>query len=405
MTYEQTLEFLFKQLPMYQKQGKTAFKKDLGNIRALCSLLKHPEKQFKSVHIAGTNGKGSTAHMMASVFQEAGYKTGLYTSPHLKDFRERIRINGQMIDPKEVVQFVENFQLNFDQIQPSFFEWTVALAFHYFALQKVDIAIIETGLGGRLDSTNVITPELSLITNIGLDHVGFLGDTLEKIAKEKAGIIKNNIPAVVVNDSGQKEVFEEYAKQKSATLCFTQNFSTSIALKTDLNGHYQKENAKGVIHAVSILKQNGWDISDEQLIAGLQKVVKNTALRGRWEILAQHPTIVAETAHNKEGLRLALDQLNSINSNRVHFVLGFVKDKMLESVLSLFPKNADYYFCQADIPRALDVNLLKKSAYEFGLKGKTYSSVNKALAAAKANALPSDLIYVGGSNFVVAEVL
>ncbi len=405
MSYEQTLEFLFKQLPMYQKQGKSAFKKDLSNIKALCSRLNHPEQKFKSIHIAGTNGKGSTAHLLSSIFQEAGYKTGLYTSPHLKDFRERIRINGKTIRKNEVVDFVEDYHASFNQIHPSFFEWTVALAFHYFASQKVDVAIIETGLGGRLDSTNVITPELSMITNIGLDHLGFLGDTLEKIAKEKAGIIKDHIPIIVVNDNGQKQVFSKIADQRNAALHYTENFSTHIPLETDLKGHYQKENVKGVVHAVSILKSQGWKISDEQIIAGLKAVVKNTSLRGRWEVLGQKPMIIAETAHNKEGLNLALKQVEEIKANNIHFVLGFVKDKKTEEVLSLFPKNAEYYFCQAKIPRALDANLLEELARDIGLNGYSYTSVKDALAAAKAKAEPLDLIYVGGSNFVVAEVL
>ena len=405
MTYRQTLDFLFRQLPMYQREGKIAFKKDLTNTLGLCKILGEPHQKFKSIHIAGTNGKGSTAHMLASIFHEAGYKTGLYTSPHLKDFRERIRINGKMISQKEVVDFVDQFQEQFEPIRPSFFEWTVALAFFYFAKEKVDIAIIETGLGGRLDSTNIITPELSVITNIGFDHTDVLGGTLDLIAKEKAGIIKNNIPIVVVNHSGQKKVFEQVARERKAPLYFTNELTTNIELKTDLLGNYQKENTKGVFHAWLQLRKQGWEISFTQLESGLKNVVKNSSLRGRWEILQQNPLIIAETAHNEDGLKAALKQLNSLNSPKIHFVLGFVKDKKLDTILNLFPKKAHYYFCEAKIPRALPVNELKRLSIKYELKGDKFNSVSEAVKAAKAKAEPTDTIYIGGSNFVVAEVI
>lgn len=405
MNYDQTLDYLFKQLPMYQREGKQAFKKDLSNTLALCSILNHPEQQFKSIHIAGTNGKGSTAHMLSSILQEAGYKTGLYTSPHLKDFRERIRINGQMIAQEEVIKFVHEFQDEFEAIKPSFFEWTVALAFFIFAKEKVDIAVIETGLGGRLDSTNVIHPELSIITNIGFDHVDLLGDTLEKIAFEKAGIIKKDTPVIVVNHSGQKEVFKAKAAQENAPITFVNEIDQTISLSSDLKGNYQTENIKGVYSAYLKLNEMGWNISLDQLQKGLQRVISNTQLRGRWEILQQNPTIIAETAHNKEGLILALQQLKTLPAKQLHFVIGFVKDKKIEDILELFPKDACYYFCEAQIPRALNHIALLEQASQLGLSGNSFASVKEALSAAKHRAETTDIIYIGGSNFVVAEAL
>ncbi|MBL4707398.1 MAG: bifunctional folylpolyglutamate synthase/dihydrofolate synthase [Flavobacteriales bacterium] len=405
MTYEQTLDYQFKQLPMYQREGKKAFKKDLSNTLALCSILEQPEQQFKSIHIAGTNGKGSTAHMLSSVLQEAGYKTGLYTSPHLKDFRERIRVNGQMISKEEVIEFVHEFQAKFAAIHPSFFEWTVVLAFHIFAKEKVDIAVIETGLGGRLDSTNVINPELSIITNIGFDHIDLLGDTLEKIATEKAGIIKTNTPVVVVNHSGQKDVFAEKAAKERAPITFSDELEVDTNLTSDLKGNYQAENIKGIYTVYLKLKEMGWNISMDQLQNGLQNVGSNTQLRGRWDILQHKPTIIADTAHNKEGLKLALHQLKTLNADQLHFVIGFVKDKNIEEILQLFPKSASYYFCEAKIPRALNHVALHEKATQIGLKGNSFTSVVEALSAAKREAQTADIIYVGGSSFVVAEVV
>lgn len=405
MTYQQALDFLYKQLPMYQNQGKSAYKKDLSNTKAICEILGSPQKEFKSIHIAGTNGKGSSAHMLASVFQEAGYKTGLYTSPHLKDFRERIRINGEMIDEATVIEFIEDYQSQFSLIGPSFFEWTVGLAFHTFEREKVDIAIIETGLGGRLDSTNVIHPELSLITNIGLDHTEMLGDTLNLIANEKAGIIKNEVPVVIADASGQEDVFNKVAKENKASIHFAEELKTNVELTTDLLGNYQKKNIAGVHQAWLVLRKLGWKISFIQLQSGLQSVVSNTRIRGRWEMLSENPKIVADTAHNIEALSSTLNQLTQQKFNALHFVLGFVKDKKVAEILALFPKTANYYFCQAKIQRAMDTDELLQIAKEQGLTGTPKGSVSEALGAAKENAQEGDIIYIGGSTFVVAEAI
>lgn len=405
MNYAATLEYLFSQLPMYQREGKSAFKKDLSNTIELCKLLGNPEEGFKSIHIAGTNGKGSTAHMLASIFQEAGYKTGLYTSPHLKDFRERIRINGEMISELKVVEFVSTYQSLFQNIKPSFFEWSVALAFKTFADEQVDIAIIETGLGGRLDSTNVITPELSIITNIGFDHTDMLGDTLKKIATEKAGIIKKSVPIIVVNHSGERTTFSEITEEKGSEIEFTTDINFEYNLTSDLKGNYQKENIRGVCHAWWKLRTLNYPISYIHLQKGLLNVMQNTGLRGRWEELGQNPKIVAETAHNKEGLELAIEQLQREKYKTLHIVLGFVKDKNLQETLGLFPKDAIYYFCAAKVPRALETTVIEESAKAFGLNFTTFNSVAEAFEQAKVNAKPSDIIYVGGSNFVVAEIL
>lgn len=405
MNYEQTLEYLFKQLPMYQRQGKSAFKKDLTNTLALCEILDNPQNKFKSIHIAGTNGKGSSAHMLASIFQEAGYKTGLYTSPHLKDFRERIRINGEMISQQSVVDFVKLNDHNFQPISPSFFEWSVALAFHSFAKEKVDIAIVETGLGGRLDSTNIIQPELCLITNIGYDHMDMLGNTLTEIAGEKAGIIKANTPVVVSNHSGEKKVFEDKADELNAPVYFVDNIKIFPDLKSDLVGNYQKENIKGVYIICQEAIKKGWNISENHIYKGLLKVKQNTHLRGRWDLVQQNPTIIADTAHNKEGLTIAINQLVSLKAKRIHFVIGFVKDKDIHSILELFPKDACYYFCEANVPRALPIKQLKETSTELGYSGSYFKTVAAALNAARKNCQESEIIYVGGSNFVVAEII
>jgi len=393
---------------MFQREGKSAFKKDLSNTLALCKALDHPERRFKSIHLAGTNGKGSCAHMLASVFQEAGYKTGLYTSPHLKDYRERIKVNGKMIPEKKVMGFVESHQENFAEIKPSFFEWTVALAFNHFAEEAVDIAIVETGLGGRLDSTNVIDPELSVITNIGWDHMDLLGDTLEKIAIEKAGIIKKGRPVVIGNGSGVKQVFTEQAKICDSEIMYAENLKLPKDLKTALQGKYQTENLRTVFATWLFLRKARkieWSISYPQLQEGLMKVVENTGLRGRWESLQSDPKMIADVAHNEDGLKWVMKQLSQEKFEKLHMVVGVVKDKAIEKILALFPKTANYYFCEAKVPRALEVDLLSNTAKKLGLEGEKYASVAQAVAAAQANAGKNDLIYVGGSNFVVAEAI
>lgn len=393
---------------MYQREGKSAYKKDLGNTQAVCKILDNPERKFKSIHIAGTNGKGSCSHLLASVFQEAGYKTGLYTSPHLKDFRERIRINGEMISEKKVVQFVEEHSIDFKDISPSFFEWTVALAFDHFANEAVDIAIIETGLGGRLDSTNVIRPILSVITNIDWDHMDMLGDTLEKIAIEKAGIIKEGTPVVIGNRSGVEEVFIQKAKEKNAAITFTENLHLAEEVKSDLEGEYQLENLKTVFGIWLAIRKNEkieFAISYPQFLRGIQKSKINTSFRGRWEIILTKPKTIVDVAHNEAGLKITLRQLQKEKFDQLHIVLGMVKDKDLSKILSLFPTNANYYFCAAKIPRSLTAAELKKAANEIGLIGKEYSSVKEAMEAASVSAKDTDVIYIGGSNFIVAEAL
>jgi dihydrofolate synthase / folylpolyglutamate synthase len=391
MTYQQTVEYLFSRLPAYQTQGKSAYKPDLSNTIALCKLLGNPEKNIKSIHVAGTNGKGSTCHMLASVFQEAGYKVGLYSSPHLKDFRERIKINGLLISEEEVVAFVNAYKEKFEAIQLSFFEWTTGLAFYHFAQQKVDIAIIETGLGGRLDSTNVITPELSIITNIGLDHVTILGNTLEKIAFEKAGIIKQQTHVIIGEIHSQtKPVFERIAREKNAQIYF----ATPHHYPTDLLGNYQKTNVNTVVSAISILSDK-WKISDDAIKNGLLHVVKNTGLLGRWQILSESPKMICDVGHNAHGIQLIIEQLNNENYHHLHMVLGFVNDKDINPILKLLPKNANYYFCNAQISRALPAETLKEHAEKWGLKGESFKSVQEALNKAKACAQPNDLILLG----------
>lgn len=405
MNYEKTLDYLFTLLPMYQRVGKAAYKVDLSNTILLCKLLGNPENKFKSVHIAGTNGKGSTSHMIASVLQEAGYKVGLYTSPHLKDFRERIKINGKMITEGEVINFVTEHKSKFEEISLSFFEWTVGLAFNYFSKQKVDIAVVETGLGGRLDSTNVINPEVSVITNIGIDHTQFLGDTIELIAKEKAGIIKLKIP-VVIGESREetKFVFNHKAEEMNAPICYADSEDNQL-YQTDLKGNYQQKNLKTSVATIQILKEKGWKISEENIKSGLLSVVKNTELLGRWQILGESPLVICDTGHNKEGIEEIVNQLEKTKYNTLHIVFGAVNDKSIDTVLDLLPKKAQYYFCQANIPRALDVNVLFELAQKKGLRGRKYKSVKEALYSAKENVLENDLIFIGGSTFVVAEVL
>lgn len=403
MTYSETLDWMFAQLPMYQKQGKTAFNGKLDKILIFSEHLGFPEKKFKSIHVAGTNGKGSSSHMLASILQEAGYSVGLYTSPHLKDFRERIRINGQPVSKNFVINFIKSNQTFFEEHQLSFFEMTVGMAFDYFAKENVDIAIIEVGLGGRLDSTNIITPEVSLITNIGLDHTEMLGDSLSKIAIEKAGIIKEGVPVVVSEHQIEvAEVFENKASLMNTELVFAGK-NLLPKYKTDLLGNYQAKNIKGVLAALKVLE--GFKIKDKHIVAGLQNVVKSTGLLGRWQVLSNAPKVVCDTAHNKEGLSLVLNQIQQESYETLHIVIGFVKDKNLDLILPLFPITACYYFCKPNIQRGLDETILKKQAANFGINGETYSSISAALLAAKKRAISKDFIFIGGSNFVVAEVV
>lgn len=390
---------------MYQRVGAAAYKVDLSNTIKLINYLNNPQESFKSVHVAGTNGKGSTSHMLASVLQEAGYKVGLYTSPHLKDFRERIKVNGKMISEKSVVDFVKNHQSFFEENQLSFFEMTVGLAFDYFKNEKVDIAIIEVGLGGRLDSTNIITPEVSVITNIGLDHTRFLGETLIEIASEKAGIIKSEIPVVIGETIPEtKSVFLDKAKKEKSSILFVEQEEVP-ANKTDLLGNYQIKNCKTAYVALSVLQQNGWIITIRNIENGFLNVVNNTGLQGRWQLLNESPKVICDTAHNKEGLSLVLNQLKKETFERLHIVLGVVDDKNLDTVLPLFPKDAIYYFCKPDVVRGLAVDELQKQAMTYNLKGKVYSSVREAYKNALTSANDNDLVYIGGSTFVVAEIL
>ena len=405
MNYQETLDYLFKQLPMYQRVGKAAYKVDLSNTYELCKLLNNPENKFKSIHVAGTNGKGSTSHMLASVLQEAGYKVGLYTSPHLKDFRERVKINGEMISEDKIVSFVQHNKSDFENIQLSFFEWTVGLAFNYFASEKVDIAIVETGLGGRLDSTNVVTPEVSVITNIGIDHTQFLGDTLEKIAVEKAGIIKRDVPVVIGETQVETQaVFQNKAVESNSTIQFADK-TIQHELETDLKGIYQQKNIKTCLATINVLNQKEWNINREAIKNGLLNVVKNTGLLGRWQILSKNPLTICDTGHNEEGVTEIVAQLENTPYEKLRIVFGAVNDKSIDKVLDLLPKNAQYYFCEAKIPRAMKVESLIKVAKEKGLKGLQCDSVQNALKLARGNASPNDLIFVGGSTFVVAEVV
>lgn len=403
MTYQETLDWMFGQLPMYQQKGAAAMNAKLDNIISFCNVLDNPEKKFKSIHVAGTNGKGSSSHMLASILQEAGYKVGLYTSPHLKDFRERIKINGKVVSEDFVVNFIEQHKPFLEYQKLSFFEMTVGMAFSYFAEEDVDIAIVEVGLGGRLDSTNIITPVVSLITNIGMDHTQFLGDTLEKIALEKAGIIKPKVPVVISETQPEtKMIFNLIAHQLKSAIVFADD-QPAKGYTTDLLGEYQKKNINGVVAAISQLK--GFDVPEESISKGLVNVIKNTGLLGRWQILQQNPLVVCDTAHNKEGLQLVLNQVQKQTYYQLHIVLGFVSDKDVKSVLQLFPKEAHYYFVRPSIPRGLDVGTLEEIAKEQGLMGEKYMSVQQGFQKALDNADDEDMIYVGGSTFVVAEVV
>jgi dihydrofolate synthase/folylpolyglutamate synthase len=443
MDYQATLDYLFSQLPMFSRTGAAAMTKDLTNTWALCKLLDNPQDQFKSVHVGGTNGKGSTSHMLAAILQTAGYKTGLYTSPHLRDFRERIRINGQMITEQQVVDFVAQYKADFEAIQLSFFEMTIGLAFDIFAKERVDIAVIEVGLGGRLDSTNVITPLLSVITNIGWDHMNLLGDTLPLIAGEKAGIIKQNIPAIIGEYQPQvAEVFTNKAYQEKTKLTFASEewelsseskvgslksevgsrkpeiegyrnvtvTNAHFALRTldlalDLTGTYQLKNLKTVLSAIDELRLQGFTISDEHIKTALKQVRTLTGLNGRWQVLRHDPLTICDTGHNPDGIQEVLKNIAATPYNHLHFVLGMVNDKDITKVLGMLPIDATYYFCKPDIPRGLDAEELKNQAGDFDLSGEVYPSVMAAMIAARYAAQKDDLIFIGGSTFVVAEIV
>ena len=427
MTYQETLDYLYSQLPMFSRIGSAAYKTDLHNAIALCNSIDNPQQKYKTIHVAGTNGKGSTSHMLAAILQEAGYKTGLYTSPHIKDFRERIRVNGKMIAEKFVVDFTEKTKAITKEIEPSFFEMTVAMAFEYFAEQQVDFAVIETGLGGLLDSTNIITSILSVITNIGYDHQNILGNTLEEIATQKAGIIKENVPVVIGETLPEtKPIFIATASRKKATIHFAEeNFITSYIdsegelllcnvkdieenvtekFRCGLSGLYQAKNICTVLAAVKELRKMDINIPEAALHNGIEKVKKITGLRGRWEILQQHPTIIADVAHNKDGIKQVMDQLITTHlTTQLHFVLGFVRDKDVEDVLKLFPDNAKYYFTNAHIPRALVNTELQEKAAKTGLVGECFETVDQAVNAAKKVAAVTDVIMICGSFFIIAE--
>jgi dihydrofolate synthase/folylpolyglutamate synthase len=405
MNYQETTNWMFNQLPMYQLQGASAYKEDLTNIKLLAEHLGNPEKNLQTIHVAGTNGKGSTSHMLASVLQEAGYKVGLYTSPHLKDFRERIKINGQEISEDFVCEFISKHKDFFEANDMSFFEMSVGLAFDYFAAEKTDIAIIEVGLGGRLDATNIITPLVSVITNIGLDHTQFLGNTLEAIAGEKAGIIKPNVPVIIGEYTLETQpVFLAKAEVNKAPIYFASDLISEV-FPSDLIGDYQFHNKKTVQQTIKIVNETtDFKISEESLKSGLLNTVKNTGLQGRWQQLGENPKIVCDTAHNKHGLSVVMKQLQNEKFEKLHIVLGVVNDKDLDSILPLFPKEAKYYFCSPNSSRGLPTETLQNAAKNFDLIGERYDSVESAFAKAKQNASKSDFIYVGGSTFVVAEL-
>lgn len=428
MNYQETLEYMFQKLPMFSHMGAAAFKKDLTNTIALCEALGNPQQQFATIHIAGTNGKGSVSHMLAAILQEAGYKTGLYTSPHLKDFRERIKVNGQLCSEQFVIDFTQKIQPEIERLEPSFFEITVAMAFEWFQQQQVDVAIIETGLGGRLDSTNVILPQLSIITNIGYDHMNMLGNTLPEIAGEKAGIIKQHIPAIIGEANPETTpVFEKAAAQKQAPLFWAQQLNAvtdwhyqhhhlqvttehkaSGERKTytlDLPGLYQRNNLLSVLAAVEQLRTLGYDVPDTKVAHALQHVKKLTGLHGRWEQIHQNPAVIMDVCHNEDGIRQMVQQLELTTYNELHLVIGMVKDKDVDKVLTLLPKTAHYYFTQAQLPRALPANELAEKAAALNLQGHTFPDVNTALAQAKQKAHEKDLILVCGSVFLVGEVV
>ncbi len=406
LTYDQTVEWMFRQLPMYQRVGAAAFKKDLTNILHLSHKLGDPHKNFRSIHVAGTNGKGSVSHMLASILQEAGYKVGLHTSPHLKDFRERIKINGEEVSENFVVDFISENREFLEANELSFFEMSVGMAFDYFSKEKVDIAIIEVGMGGRLDSTNIITPLLSVITNIGLDHTQFLGETLPEIAGEKAGIIKYGVPVVIGENQEQtKDVFIRVAAEKGSEIIFAEDLE-SKQYRSDLIGPYQGKNIQTAVTAVKILTEKiSFKISESNMSEGLLKVKANTGLRGRWDVLGEKPKVICDTAHNAEGLKYTMTQLSRETKKELHLVIGVVSDKDLSKVLPLLPVNAHYYFCKPNVPRGMESDVLKQVAANYNLTGESYMSVNEAYKAALQNADAEDVIYVGGSTFTVAEII
>lgn len=403
MNYQETLDYLFSRLPMFQRLGNTAFKKDLSNTIRLATILDNPQDKFKSIHVAGTNGKGSVSHSLASILQEQGYKVGLYTSPHLVDFRERVRINGEVITEKYVVDFVAKHQDDFIEIQPSFFEWTVALAFNYFASEKVDFAVIETGLGGRLDSTNIITPILSVITNISYDHQSILGDTLELIGAEKAGIIKTGIPVVIGQDSGVRAVFEQKALQEKAPIYFSESDNANLP-EFELKGSYQKANLLTILKSCEVLS-NYIKLDEKSIKTGLKRVTTNTGLRGRWETLSTTPLTICDTGHNVEGITAIVNQLKSIPHNKLHFIITVVNDKDISAILKLLPTRASYYVSEAKIPRALKKEALLDLMKKNGLDGNIYNTIKDAIQSAQKTANQDDLIFIGGSTFTVAEAL
>jgi len=405
MNYQQTTAWMFDRLPMYQTQGATAFRKNLDNIRKLIAYLGHPEKNLRCIQVAGTNGKGSTSHMLASVLQEAGYKTGLFTSPHLKDYRERIKINGAEIPEAFVVEFVAKHKPFFEAQDMSFFEMSVGLMLDYFTSEAVDIAVVETGLGGRLDATNIVQPLLSVITNIALEHTQYLGDTLAQIAAEKAGIIKDNVPVVIGQTTPEtKPVFETISKQRYAPVYWAEH-SDFPGYQTDLAGHYQRYNLRTVVTAIDILRNVGLNIPETAVAAGLSQVVKNTNFLGRWQILGQHPKIICDTAHNLHGMTEVVAQLTTENFDRLHVVLGMVSDKNPDEIVKIFPQDAIFYVCRPNNFRALEVGVLAEVMASFGFEHSVYNSVPEAYKAAIDAAGPRDLIFAGGSNFVVAEIL
>lgn len=424
MNYQETVEYLYKQTPAYQRVGQSAYKEGLDNSLALDTYFRFPHRHYRTIHVAGTNGKGSTSHLLAAVLSEAGYKIGLYTSPHLIDFRERIRVNGEMIDQQFVVDFVKNHREAFEPIMPSFFELTMEMAFVYFQEMQVDVAIVETGLGGRLDSTNIISPNLCIITNIGFDHTQYLGNTLPKIAAEKAGIIKPNTPVVIgeVENEAVRKVFVEKAEIENAPIVFAEetmdNFTSEITsegwilnndsyqhLRNELGGWVQNKNARTVLTAIQELIKLGYKIPNHAVYNGFANVVELTGLMGRWQTLQQKPRVVCDTGHNEHGVKYIAKQLSLESYDKLHIVFGVANDKDTNTILSIMPKNATYYFTQATVDRALDVNILAESASKYELKGKKYSSVELALKAAKENANENDFIFIGGSSFIVADAL
>jgi dihydrofolate synthase/folylpolyglutamate synthase len=425
MNYQQTLEYLYSRLPMYQRLGASAYKEGLDNSLALDAQMGFPHRKYRTIHVAGTNGKGSTSHLLAAILQQAGYKTGLYTSPHLVDFRERIRVDGKMIDQQFVVDFVSRNRAFSETIEPSFFELTMMMAFDYFAHQHVDVAIIEVGLGGRLDSTNIITPEVSVITNISFDHIQFLGDTLPKIAAEKAGIIKQGVPVIIgeAEDKEVRTVFLQKATEMDAPIRFAQEsgiirsahmaeqggwlFSTDKYNKLygELGGACQDKNAATVLATVDVLLSLGYQISETAISNGFAHVCQLTGLQGRWQTMAQSPKTICDTAHNEGGIKYIVEQIKQEKFDKLHFVLGMVNDKDINKILSMLPTNAQYYFTKASIPRALHEQELQQMALKVGLRGEAYSTVKDAVKDAQNNAAPTDFIYIGGSTFVVADAL